>query len=138
MVVNETWFEMKDGRKALIRSPREEDIPGMLDYLLLSAGETEFILRYPEECGKYTYEGEKALFERLNASQEDAMLVCIVDGKVAGSCEIKFNQHLKTRHRASVAIALLREFWGQGIGTRLFQEMIGIAQRHWRNSANGA
>lgn len=130
MVVNETWFEMKDGRKALIRSPREEDIPGMLDYLLLSAGETEFILRYPEECGKYTYEGEKALFERLNASQEDAMLVCIVDGKVAGSCEITFNQHLKTRHRASVAIALLREFWGQGIGTRLFREMIGIAQRH--------
>ena len=135
MVVNETWFEMKDGRKALIRSPREEDIPGMLDYLLLSAGETEFILRYPEECGKYTYEGEKALFERLNASQEDAMLVCIVDGKVAGSCEITFNQHLKTRHRASVAIALLREFWGQGIGTRLFQEMIGIAQRHFSNGA---
>ena len=54
MVVNETWFEMKDGRKALIRSPREEDIPGMLDYLLLSAGETEFILRSPEECGKST------------------------------------------------------------------------------------
>ena len=63
MVVNEIWFDMKDGRKALIRSPREEDIPGMLEYLFLSAGETEFILRYPEECGKYTYEGEKALFE---------------------------------------------------------------------------
>ena len=29
MVVNEIWFDMKDGRKALIRSPREEDIPGM-------------------------------------------------------------------------------------------------------------
>ena len=26
MVVNEIWFDMKDGRKALIRSPREEDI----------------------------------------------------------------------------------------------------------------
>ena len=108
MVVNEIWFDMKDGRKALIRSPREEDIPGMLDYLLLSAGETEFILRYPEECGKYTYEGEKALFERLNASQEDAMLVCIVDGKVAGSCQISYHQRFKTKHRASVAIALLR------------------------------
>lgn len=105
MVVNEIWFDMKDGRKALIRSPREEDIPGMLDYLLLSAGETEFILRYPEECGKYTYEGEKALFERLNASQEDAMLVCIVDGKVAGNCEINLsgvslsNGSLRLLHR---------------------------------------
>lgn len=86
----------------------------MLDYLLLSAGETEFILRYPEECGKYTYEGEKALFERLNASQEDAMLVCIVDGKVAGSCEIKFNQHLKTRHRASVGHCFAARILGTG------------------------
>ena len=129
MVVNEIWFDMKDGRKALIRSPREEDIPGMLDYLFLSAGETEFILRYPEECSKYTYEGEKALFERLNASQEDAMLVCIVDGKVAGSCQISFHQRLKTKHRASVAITLLREFWNQGIGTRMFREMIRIAEQ---------
>ncbi|HCU33602.1 MAG TPA: N-acetyltransferase [Ruminococcaceae bacterium] len=129
MVVNEIWFDMKDGRKALIRSPREEDIPGMLDYLFLSAGETEFILRYPEECSKYTYEGEKALFERLNASQEDAMLVCIVDGKVAGSCQISFHQRLKTKHRASVAITLLREFWNQGIGTRMFLEMIRIAEQ---------
>lgn len=129
MVVNDIWFDMKDGRKALIRSPREEDIPGMLDYLFLSAGETEFILRYPEECGKYTYEGEKALFERLNASQEAAMLVCIVDGKVAGSCQISFHQRLKTKHRASVAITLLREFWNQGIGTRMFLEMIRIAEQ---------
>lgn len=31
-------------------------------------------------------------------------------------------------HRASVAIALLSEYWNQGIGTRLFEEMIRIAQ----------
>lgn len=26
MIVEDIWFDMKDGRKALIRSPREEDI----------------------------------------------------------------------------------------------------------------
>lgn len=31
-------------------------------------------------------------------------------------------------HRASVAIAILGEYWNQGIGTRLFEEMIRIAQ----------
>jgi RimJ/RimL family protein N-acetyltransferase len=35
---------------------------------------------------------------------------------------------MKTRHRASVAIALLKEFWNQGIGTRMFREMIRIAE----------
>ena len=128
MIVPEIEYIMKDGRKALIRSPRDEDIQGMLDYLYVSAGETEFILRYPEECGKYTPEGEKALFDRLNASDSDAMLVCLVDGKVVGNCHVFWSGGIKTRHRAGVAIALLRAYWNQGIGTRLFEEMIRIAE----------
>ena len=128
MIIKDTAFTLKDGRKALLRSPKDEDIRGVLDYLYVSAGETEFILRYPEECGKYTYEGEKALFDRINASENEAMLVCIVDGKVAGNCQIAWKTGLKTRHRASVAIALLKEFWNLGIGTRMFEEMIRIAE----------
>ena len=128
MIIQPFEFALKDGRRALVRSPRDEDIPGMLDYLYVSAGETEYILRYPEECGKYTPEGEKALFDRVNASDREAMLVCLVEGKVAGNCQIVWTAGMKTRHRASVAIALLREFWNQGIGTRLFQELIRIAE----------
>ncbi len=128
MIIKDTEFVLKDGRKALLRSPKDEDIRGVLDYLYVSAGETEFILRYPEECGKYTYDGEKALFDRINASDNEAMLVCIVDGKVAGNCQIMWKTGLKTRHRASVAIALLKEFWNLGIGTRMFEEMIRIAE----------
>ena len=128
MTINEIEFTLKDGRHAVIRSPRDEDIQGMLDYLYISAGETDFILRYPEDCGKYTPEGEKALFDRVNASENEAMLVCTVEGKLAGNCQIVWKTGLKVRHRASIAIALLKEFWNQGIGTRLFQEMIRIAE----------
>ena len=58
------------------------------------------------------------------------MLVCLVEGKVAGNCHIAWSKQLKTRHRASVGIALLKEFWNQGIGTRLFQELIRIAEEN--------
>ena len=128
MIIQDIDFILKDGRHALIRSPKDEDIQGMLDYLYISAGETEFILRYPEECSKYTLEGEKALVDRINGSENEAMLVCLVDGKVAGNCNIVWNTGMKTRHRATVAIALLKEYWNQGIGTRMFQEMIRIAE----------
>lgn len=128
MLIPEKEFTLRDGRRAVLRSPREEDIPGMLEYLYISAGETEFILRYPEECGKYTYEGELALFNSINVSDSGAMLVCLVEGRVAGNCQIMWKKSLKTRHRAEVAIALLKEYWGQGIGTRLFEEMISIAR----------
>jgi len=130
MKIQEFTYIMKDGRKAIIRSPRDEDIQGMLDYLYVSAGETEFILRYPEECDKYTPEGEKALFDRVNASENEAMLVCLVDGKVAGNCQIVWKTGIKTRHRAAVAIALLKDYWNQGIGTRMFQELIRIAENN--------
>ena len=49
MTINEMEFTLKDGRKAVIRSPRDEDIQGMLDYLIITAGETDFLLRYPED-----------------------------------------------------------------------------------------
>ena len=128
MIIQDIEFTLKDGRHALIRSPKDEDIQGMLDYLYISAGETEFILRYPEECSKYTAEAEKALFDRINASDNEAMLVCLVEGKVAGNCQIVWKTGIKTRHRAAVAIALLKEYWNQGIGTRMFREMIRIAE----------
>jgi len=128
MVINDIWFDLKDGRKALLRSPKEGDAEGTLEYLRISAGETEFILRYPEECEKYTLEGEKKLFQQKNESPNEAMIMCIVDGRVVGNCEIKFLTNMKTKHRANVAIALISEFWNQGIGTRMFQELIRLAK----------
>lgn len=128
MIIDDVRFLLKDGREAVLRSPREEDIESTLEYLVTSAGETEYILRYPEECGKYTPEGEKKLFEQKNASPNEAMIMCIVDGKVVGNCEISFFKGIKTRHRASIGIALISDYWNQGIGTKMFEEMIRLAE----------
>ena len=56
------------------------------------------------------------------------MILCTVDGVLAGNCQITRMNRLKTRHRGSVAIALLKEYWSLGIGTALFREMIAIAE----------
>jgi RimJ/RimL family protein N-acetyltransferase len=56
------------------------------------------------------------------------MIMCIVDGKVVGNCVINFFNNIKTKHRAGVAIALISEFWNQGIGTKMFEEMIRLAE----------
>ena len=128
MRFEEKTIRLKDGREAVLRCPREEDIPDMLDYLYATAGETEFVLRYPEECGKYTPEGEKALFERMLASPNELMLVCVTDGRVAGTCQLSFSAGLKTRHRGEVAVAQRKEFWGLGIGSAMFEAMIRIAE----------
>ncbi|MCR5499236.1 MAG: GNAT family N-acetyltransferase [Acetatifactor sp.] len=128
MITEDKWFTLKDGRKALLRNPLDEDIEGVLEYLRVSAAETDFILRYPEECEKYTYEGEKKLFDEWKESDCDFTLVCLVDGKVAGNCQLRMNNRMKTRHRASIGIALMKEYWNLGIGTQMFEEMIKVAK----------
>lgn len=128
MIIDDVKFELKDGREALLRSPKEEDVQSSLEYLVITAGETDFILRYPEECGKYTEEGEKKLFEQKNESLNEAMIMCIVDGRVVGNCEISFFKGMKTKHRASIGIAMISDFWNQGIGTKMFEEMIRLAE----------
>ena len=119
---------LKDGRTAILRSPVEEDAQGLLDYLYLSSSETDFVLRYPEECGRYTLEKEKEIIEMWTTSEDEFTLTCLVDGKVAGNCNLHFEQRIKTRHRAMVAIALLKEYWGLGIGTKMFEEMIRVCE----------
>ena len=128
MKIQEVSFTLKDGRKALLRGPLPEDAQGTLDYLRKTAEETDFLMRTPEECGRYTLEDEIALFEMKNASKNDAFIMCIVDGRVAGNCELRFNNRVKTRYRAQIGIAIIKEFWGLGIGTKMFEEMIRMAE----------
>lgn len=128
MVIAEHRFRLKDGREAAIRSPREEDAPQMLQFMRTAFGQTEFLLRYPEEFAGLTPEAEAKFFASLNDSPCGAMPVCFVDGQIVGNCQISWQQRIKIRHRASVAIAVLQEFWGLGIGTKLFEQMIEIAQ----------
>ena len=53
MIYKETEFKLKDGRKALFRSPRDEDAEEMLQFIIKASGETEFLMRYPEEFADF-------------------------------------------------------------------------------------
>ena len=56
------------------------------------------------------------------------MVVCFVEEKIAGNCMISFNSLIKTRHRAEMAIGILREYWSLGIGSAMFTELIRVAK----------
>lgn len=129
MIIDEISFELNDGRKALIRSPREEDAAALLDYLRSCAGETENLMRYPEEYDSFTVEGEAEFIKSINADPKNIMPVCFVEGRLAGNASLMFDFHLKTRHRASIGIAVYKEFWGLGIGSKLFEVIVSHAEK---------
>lgn len=130
MIIDVIEYQLKDGRTARIRSPKDEDIQEMLDFLYVSAGETDFLMRCPEECGRYTTESEKQRFDRVNKADNETILLCFVDGKLVGSGQIMWSKRIKTRHRASISVTVLRQFWSQGIAVKLIQELIKIAEKN--------
>jgi len=120
---------LKNGKEATFRSPRKEDAAELLAYLRQTAEETDFVLRYPEEV-TMTVEQEETFIERINQSENNYMILCLVDGRHAGNCSMQFHDKRKVCHRGEVAIALVKEFWGMGIGTFMFEEMIRLAREH--------
>lgn len=124
MLYDTKEFKLRDGRTGVLKNPGDEEAQALLDYLVKSAAETEFLLRYPEEWQRFTLEGEKRHLAGMKESGNDVFLTCMVDGKVAGNCHLMMNDSIKTRHRANIAIALLKEYWGLGIGTFMFQEVM--------------
>ncbi len=122
MQYNEKELSLKNGQKAILRSPNGQDAQKMIDFLIKSAGETDFLLCYPEERAIPETVAEKMLTSVLY-SPYDMMLSCFIDDKIVGNAQISFKREIKTAHRAMLALAVLKEYWGLGIGTALMEEM---------------
>ena len=129
MLYDAKTITLKDGRTATLRAPALSDAAALIDYLRDTAGETPFLIRTPEEVAM-SVEDEAAYLEKIRTAAGNVMIVCTVDGVIAGNCQIARMPRIKSRHRATVAIALRKAYWGLGIGSRMFEEMIAIA-RQW-------
>ena len=128
MIFAPVAFTLKDGRTGVLRSPDPaRDAADLVQYLYDTAADTPFVLRTPEEIS-YTVEGEERFLRSVVDSANDCMILCEVDGHIAGNCHLSFNSRIKTRHRCSVAIALRKAYWGNGIGTAMFEAMEGLAR----------
>ncbi|MBQ2434020.1 MAG: GNAT family N-acetyltransferase [Clostridia bacterium] len=127
MKITPVPFTLKNGKNALLTSPEISDAGELIEYLLATSSESEYVLRYPEEI-HMTLEQEERFIANVVSSDYDMMAVCRVDGRIAGNCHLMMNNRIKTSHRATVAIALYKEFWNLGIGTKMFELMIETAK----------
>lgn len=119
---------LKDGRKAVLRTAQIADAAEMLAFRIKSLGQTDYLMQYPEEMADYTIEKQLNFINRMIESPNDKMFTVIVDGKIAGTGQVSFNNRIKTRHKAGIGIALLKEYWGLGIGSAIFEEIIKTAR----------
>lgn len=119
---------LKNGCEAIFRNAMASDALELLNHVKLVAGQTHFIMKYPEEM-TMTEEMEVNFINSRLESPYALMLVCEIDGKITGTCEINFNNRMKTRHRADIGIGIQEAYWNLGIGTAMFKELIEVAKK---------
>ena len=120
---------LKDGRACVLCPTYPEYAEEMIEYMKITAAETPFVLRYPDEVN-YTLEGEKEILGRLLEDEGSVMMLAVVDGKVAGNASINgLGNKRKILHRCSLAIALKKEYWNLGIGREMIEYLIELAKQ---------
>jgi len=86
------------------------------------------MIREPEEV-RTSVEEEVEFIRKNREDPRSLMLLAFVDGKHAGSCSFGgASERNRMRHRCTVGISLYRDFWGQGIGTALMNEILAGAK----------
>ena len=129
MIFAKKEIVLKNGEKAILRSPEKEDGEKLLNLIKTASGETENLLRYPEEWN-LSIEQEEAWIESGLKDTDSINIVCFIGNDAAGSCEIRRLMGKKMRHRATIGISILKKYWNLGIGSALFVEMINFAEEN--------
>ena len=98
MILHDIDIRLKDGRAAVLRSPVEDDAEELLRFVRKAAGETEFLMRYPEEYADYTLERERSFISGAGDDPDALMIACFADGKIVANSRIDFRSGMKDRH----------------------------------------
>lgn len=119
----------KEGCLIELRHADESDAAAMLEYLTVTAGETPYLIREPQEI-TLTLEQEKAFLRAKADSERELMLSAFMDGKYVGNCSLmSIGSYKRYAHRCDVAIALYQKYCGRGIGKRMLETVLKEAER---------
>ena len=112
-----------DGEDIVITNPTREDAGEMLDFLKCVFGETEFLLRYPDEMN-LTVEEEGDILEKRLEDEHSVLFALKVGNRIIAAANVSGNSKKKIRHIGTIGISIRKEYWGKGLGTKMFEKII--------------
>ena len=117
---------LKDGRICILRNGTEKDGKAVLDNFILTHGQTDNLLSYPDESD-ITAEQEAHFLKSKTESASEIEILAEVNSFIAGLAGIdQVGSKYKVRHRADFGISVDQAYWGLGIGRALMEERLQI------------
>ena len=124
-------IQVKDklGREVVLRNAEVSDAAALIDYLKITAAETPYLIREPQEI-TITPEQEIDFIESKIAARRELLLVALIDGKHIGNCSLmSIAPYRRYAHRCEIAIALYQAYCGCGIGKVMMQTILDVAKK---------
>ena len=109
------------------RSAVPSDAAQLLDYLKTVGGETDN-LTFGAAGIPFTVEQEAALLERIANSENSRFFLALDGERIVGNACVDGSANARMRHRRNLAITVLRDYWGRGVGSGLMERMIAFAR----------
>ena len=124
-------FLLKDGRRGVIRTAEERDAELLSKQIVSVLEEAEYtISTYPEDGANYTAEKEKEWIEKHKDGDSKLFLVAEIDGKIAGSTDLRNSERKRIQHVCSMGITVLKNCRDLGVGKALMETAIEWASEH--------
>lgn len=108
------------------RTAAPSDAAQLLEYLKAVGGETDN-LTFGADGIPFTVEQEEALLGQLAKSPHSRFFLALDGNRIVGNACVNGSGNPRFRHRRTLAITVLRDYWGQGIGSGLMEQMIAFS-----------
>ncbi len=104
------------------------DAAALLEYLKTVGAQTEN-LTFGAEGLPVSEADEAAFIAGMAESADSIMLLAKADGKIIGDASVS-RLPRRMSHRGEFCIAVAKEYWNRGIGSRLLEEILAFARKN--------
>lgn len=123
-------MQLKNGQTVLLRDAVKEDAPELVTYLHKIGGESDFLTFGYGELS-VSVNDEEALLEDSRNAQNKIMILAIVGDKIIGNLHYSGGARARIKHTGEFGVSVLKDYWNQGLGTAMVQELI-----QWAKASN--
>lgn len=121
--------KLRDGTVLVLRSLEKRDAAAAVWLLGQINAQTEFLMREPGE-GAVTIAQEEAFINGVNESAREVLIGAFIAGQQVGMANLsQISPRIRTRHRATVGISLIKTYWGRGIGGLMMDALADCAMQ---------
>ncbi len=115
-------IKLKNNKTVEIREAAIDDAQGLIDAAKKYLRDSDYLLSYEEEFTN-SLEEEVSWIESMD-NDNSLLLVAVYEGEILSTFSLHSRQLKKINHTAEIAIAILKEWQGLGLGFALFNSAI--------------